>query len=113
MDETMEGQARRHKKHTHGWTWTEPWDEDARKDSPTTPGRDHGASTRTGTKVHTHRHGRNHGRTSTTTQETHIWMDMDGTMGRRRTQRLANDTWVGPWYEYEDEDEDEDADTHT
>ena len=31
-------------------------------------------------------------------------MDMDGTMGRRRTQRLVNDTWAGPWYEYEDED---------
>ena len=41
----------------------------------------------------------------------HTWMDMDGTMGRRRTQRLANDTWAGPWYEYEYEDEDED--THT
>ena len=38
-------------------------------------------------------------------------MNMDGTMGRRRTQRLANDTWAGPWYEYEYEYEDED--THT
>ena len=31
-------------------------------------------------------------------------MDMDGTMGRRHTQSLANDTWAGPWYEYEDMD---------
>ena len=36
-------------------------------------------------------------------------MDMDGTMGRRRTQRLANDTWAGPWYEYEYEDADMDG----
>ena len=61
--------------------------------------------------MHTHRHGRSHGETSTTTQETHTWMEMDGTMGRRRTQSLANDTWAGPWYEYEDEDEYEDAHT--
>ena len=48
------------------------------------------------------------------TRQTHGWVDMDGTMGRRRTQRLANDTWAGPWYEYEyDADEDEDEDTHT
>ena len=41
------------------------------------------------------------GLTSTTTQET-----------RRRTQRLANDTWAGPWYEYEYEYDDGRRYTH-
>ena len=52
------------------------------------------------TKIHTHRHGRSHGETSTTTQGANAWMNMDGTMGRRRSTK----TWAGPWYEYEDED---------
>ena len=40
---------------------------------------------------------------------------MDGTMGRRRTRSLANDTWAGPWYKFVDEYEDEyeGEDTHT
>ena len=71
-------------RNTHGWTWTEPWDEDAAQRH----GRNHGTSTstRARTKTHTERHGRNHGGTSTTTQGANAWMNMDGTMGRRRTQ---------------------------
>ena len=116
MDEAMERRARRHKNtHMDGH------------------GRNHGTKTHAkprkrhlgGTMVrgrgrgrargrrYTHRHGRSHGETSTTTQETHTWMNMDGTMGRRRTQSLANNTWAGPWYEYEYEYDDGRRYTHS
>ena len=91
-DEAMERRARRHKKHTHGWTWTEPWDEDAAQRH----GRDHGTSTRTRTK----------------TQHKDMGETMDG-RARRHKGQTHGWTWTEPWDEDAGRDHGTSTKTHT